>query len=292
MKKRKKSSKAVAVVETEQTAADGKLDTNWFSTLSLEILCRILDYLPFKDVLKLDHKSKLLHEAVSLHLRVKKKIDFTANEIFGWMSDKITDKTLTKLLSRCRDLEYIQGFHVPCLAKRRARGLDSLSVPGITEALDLCKTLKGIEISDIFLLEAILAYLPRVEILGTFKNRIGSFPVDDANTLKLSENPRITSLHLIGVNIPELPPLMYLKHLQLRWVHLSGSHPFVDFAAPQLQTFVMSHCGGTANSNPLKYVRLITTLATASNLQRLELIRVPILGRLDLLGEFDSFPLM
>ncbi|XP_069121250.1 uro-adherence factor A-like [Argopecten irradians] len=255
-------------------------NNSWLLTLSLEILCHILDYLPLKDVMKMDHKSKKLHEAVSLHLRVRKKIDFTENEVFGWMSDKITDKTFTNFLIRCRDVEYINGLHVPYIAKRRTRGLDSLSVPGVTEALALCSNLKGIEISDIYLLEAVLAYLPEVEILGTFKNRIGNFPFDDANKLRLSENPRITSLHLVGVCIPDLPPLMFLKHLQLRWVHLSGQHPFMDFAAPQLQTFVMAHCGGPANSNPLKYVRLIASLATSQNLKRLELIRVPILGGL------------
>ncbi|XP_060065718.1 uncharacterized protein LOC132546039 [Ylistrum balloti] len=267
-----------ASVDTE--AVNSRLDKDWLSVLSLEILCLILDFLPLKDVMKMDHKSKKLNEAVSLHLRVRKKVDFTEEEVFGWMSDKVTDKILSNLLSRCRDLEYIQGLHVPYVAKRRTRGLDTLSVPGITEALALCKNLKGVEISDIFLLEAILAYLPEVEILGTFKNRIGNFPFDDVNKLKLSENPRITSLHLIGVCIPELPPLMFLKHLQLRWVHLSGPHPFMDFAAPQLQTFVMAHCGGPANSNPLKYVRMIASLATSQSLKRLELIRVPILGGL------------
>ncbi|XP_033760977.1 F-box only protein 38-like [Pecten maximus] len=268
------------VVSADKEVEDSMLNKSWLLTLSLEILCHILDHLPLKDVMKMDHKSKKLHEAVSLHLRVRKKIDFTEKDVFGWMSDKITDKTLNNLLIRCRDVEYIQGLHVPYIAKRRTRGLDTLSVPGITEALDLCKNLKGIEISDIYLLEAVLAYLPEVEILGTFKNRIGNFPFDDANKLRLSENPRITSLHLIGVCIPDLPPLMFLKHLQLRWVHLSGQHPFMDFAAPQLQTFVMAHCGGPANSNPLKYVRLIASLATSQNLKRLELIRVPILGGL------------
>ncbi|OWF49713.1 uncharacterized protein LOC110451330 [Mizuhopecten yessoensis] len=280
-KRLKPSIRPAEMVVSANRETGGRMhNKDWLSTLSLEILCHVLDYLPLKDVMKMDHRSKQLHEAVSLHLRVRKKIDFTEKDFFGWMSQTITDKTLSNLLSRCRDLEYVQGLHVPYIAKRRTRGLDTLSVPGITEALALCTNLKGVEISDIFLLEAVLAYLPEVEILGTFKNRIGNFPFDDANKLILSENPRITSLHLIGVSIPELPPLMYLKHLQLRWVNLSGPHPFMDFAAPQLQTFVMAHCGGPANSNPLKYVRLITSLATSQNLKRLELIRVPILGGL------------
>lgn len=45
-----------------------------------------------------------------------------------------------------------------------------------------------------------------------------------------------------------------------------------------LRTFVMRNCAGPTNS--LKYVPLVTGLASARNLEQLELVRVPFLGGL------------
>ena len=246
------------------------------SVLSLEILCNIMNYLHLRDLLKLDHQCRKLNQAVTMHLRVKKMLDFTEGELISWTSDRLSDSSLVHLFKRCQDLQYIYGFHPPFLSKRRQRGSKKLSIPGIIEALSLLKNIKGIEVSDTLVLETLFSYFPHVEILGTFRNRDGCFPVDDLNVLHIPENPWITSMHLIGIVIPKLPAMLHLKHIQLRYVHFINPQPFKDFAVPTLKSFIMANCAGP--SNVLKYVPLIAGLAAARSLQRMELIRVPFLG--------------
>ncbi|KAK3087955.1 hypothetical protein FSP39_012784 [Pinctada imbricata] len=187
---------------------------DYLSQLSLEILCKIFNYLPIRYVMRLDCMSTKMREAVTLHLRVRRSIDLSEHKLYGWMSVKMTDSALYNLLSRCRDLELLYGFHPPQVSNRRRRGHNLLSIPGIVESLNLCKRLRGIELSNI----------------------------------------------------------------QLRWVQLTSPHPFKDFAAPNLQTFVMSHCAGP--NNALKYVPLLANLAAARHLMRLDFIGVPYLGGL------------
>lgn len=69
-----------------------------------------------------------------------------------------------------------------------------------------------------------------------------------------------------------------LRHLYLKWVRLTKPQPFKDFLCVSLRTFVMRNCAGPTNS--LKYVPLVTGLASARNLEQLELVRVPFLGGL------------
>ncbi|XP_063425214.1 F-box only protein 38-like isoform X3 [Mytilus trossulus] len=253
-------------------------DLDYVSTLSLEVLCNIMRYLHLRDFLKLDHLSRKLHNAVTMHLRVKKNLDFSEGELISWMSDRLSDSSLLHLFNRCHDLQYIYGFHPPYLSKRRQRGTKKLSIPGIIESLSVLTHLKGVEVSDTLVLGTLFTYFAHVEVLGTFRNRDGCFPIDDFNVLRIPENPRITSMHLIGIVIPKLPPLIHLKHLQLRYVHFINPQPFKDFAVPSLKSFVMANCAGP--TNVLKYVPLIAGLASARSLQRMELIRVPFLGGL------------
>lgn len=256
---------------------DKHAELDYVSTLSLEVLCNIMRYLHLRDFLKLDHLSKKLHNAVTMHLRVKKNLDFSEGELISWMSDHLSDSSLLHLFKRCHDLQYIYGFHPPYLSKRRQRGTKKLSIPGIIESLSVLTHLKGVEVSDTLVLGTLFTYFAHVEVLGTFRNRDGCFPIDDFNVLRIPENPRITSMHLIGIVIPKLPPLIHLKHLQLRYVHFINPQPFKDFAVPSLKSFVMANCAGP--TNVLKYVPLIAGLASARSLQRMELIRVPFLGR-------------
>ncbi|EMP38141.1 F-box only protein 38 [Chelonia mydas] len=81
-----------------------------------------------------------------------------------------------------------------------------------------------------------------------------------------------------GVNVPEIPCIPMLRHLYLKWVRLTKPQPFKDFLCISLRTFVMRNCAGPTNS--LKYVPLVTGLASARNLEHLELVRVPFLGGL------------
>lgn len=252
------------------------MGVDYLEKLSLEVICHILGYLPLRDVLKLSHLKKKLHEAVSMHLRVCKTLDFTEGQLYAYLTGNLTDVSLSHLLSRCSELRYIYGFHPVSISKRRTRGSKQLSIPGVIDALSLITDLRGIEISSIFLLEAILTYLPQVEVLGTFKNRDRAIPIPPMNRIVLPVNPRITSLNLKGVVLPELPRMDFVKHIHLHWVKLN-QHPFKDFGAPMLQTFVMSNCAGPTNA--LKYVPLMTGLAAARSLTRLVLIRVPFLGK-------------
>lgn len=260
------------------SAGNDKLQScDYLRKLSLEILCKILSYLPLKDVVRLARLSRRMNEAITMHLRLLRDVDFTEGEVYGWMCTGFTDTTFASFLRRCPEVVNIYGLHMRNISKRRHRGSEQLSIPGIISALSSCSNLYGIETSDIFLLEAITNYLPTVNILSHFKNRNGSFPILQKNRFDLHRNPRITTLNLVGVVIPELPRMDFLKSLHLKWVKLTDPHPFKDFGVPLLQTFVMNNCAGPANA--LKYVPLITGLAGARSLKRMELVRVPFLGK-------------
>ena len=213
-------------------------EQNYLNTLSLELLCRILTYLPLKDVMKMEHQSQKLQEAVTLHLRLVTKIDFTEGNIYGWMPTRFSDETFAHFMKRCPEAMYLYGMHLRNLSKRRQRGCEVLSVPGIIAALSSCEKLVGVETCDIFLLEALLTYLPHVEILGIFKNRGGVFPMPPQNKFELTRSPKITSLYLTGVVINDLPRMEHLKHLYLKWTRLNGSNTFQRFWS----TFVKELC--------------------------------------------------
>lgn len=255
---------------------DDNAQEDYFSSLSLELLCRILSYLPLRDVMKMEHQAHKLQEAVTLHLRLVTQIDFTEGNIYGWMPTGFNDETFGRFMKRCPEVMYIYGMHLRNLSKRRQRGCDVLSVPGIISALSSCGKLVGVETCDIFLLEALLTYLSHVEILGIFKNRGGTFPMPPQNKFELTRSPNITSLYLTGVVINDLPRMEHLKHLCLKWTRLTDPTPFKDFGVPLLRSFVMTNCAGPTNA--LKYVPMVTALAAARSLTRLELIRVPFLG--------------
>ncbi|CAH1786496.1 unnamed protein product [Owenia fusiformis] len=251
---------------------------DFLKMLSLEMLCRILNYLSIYDVMKLDCLSSQLHQAVNLHLRVRKWIDFTPGDLYGTGPRGFNDATFLSFMQRCKDLEYIYGFHVPVLVKRKQYPKKCLSIPGAIKGLCCLENLKGIEISDIFLLSAILNLLPHVQVLKAFRNRNGGFPIPETNKLELKPAARVTTLDLTGVVISTVPRLEHTKHLLLNWVKLTDPNPFKDVVFPNLETFVMKNCAGP--NNALKYLTLMTALAAARNLHRLELGRVPFLGGL------------
>uniref|UniRef100_A0A3B5KZJ8 Reverse transcriptase zinc-binding domain-containing protein n=1 Tax=Xiphophorus couchianus TaxID=32473 RepID=A0A3B5KZJ8_9TELE len=136
----------------------------------------------------------------------------------------------------------------------------------------------GLETSHLELVEAIWNYMPQVHILGKFRNRNGAFPIPAENKLTIPVTAKLQTLHLVGVNVPEIPCVSMLRHLYLKWVRLTKPQPFKDFLCVNLRSFVMRNCAGPTNS--LKYVPLVTGLASARNLEQLELVRVPFLGGL------------
>ena len=157
---------------------------DYLSSLSLELLCRIFSNLPIRDVMKMEHQSHKLQEAATLHLRLLRQIDFTEGYIYGWMPTGFSDETFGRFMKRCPEVMYIYGMHLRSLSKRRQRGCEALSVPGIVAALSSCEKLVGVETCDVFLLEAVLTYLPHIEILGIFKNRGGTFPIAAAKQVR------------------------------------------------------------------------------------------------------------
>ena len=94
-----------------------------FSKLSLEITCHILSYLPLRDVVRLESLSRSMHEAVTMHLRLLKDIDFTEGEIYGWMAGGFTDVTFAKFLQRCPDIVNIYGASFKECCKAQATWL-------------------------------------------------------------------------------------------------------------------------------------------------------------------------
>ncbi|XP_047441741.1 F-box only protein 38 [Mugil cephalus] len=251
---------------------------DYINELSHEVLCHIFRYLPMKDIMCMECLSRKLREAVTLYLRVVKVVDLCAGRWWEYMPSGFTDSSFLILLKKMPDLEQLYGLHPRYLERRRVRGYKAFSIPGVLEALQACPNLLGVETSHLELVEAIWNYMPQVHILGKFRNRNGAFPIPPENKLTIPITAKIQTLHLVGVNVPEIPCVPMLRHLYLKWVRLTKPQPFKDFLCVSLRTFVMRNCAGPTNS--LKYVPLVTGLASARNLEQLELVRVPFLGGL------------
>lgn len=255
-----------------------KEDKDYVNELSHEVLCHIFRYLPLKDIISMECLSRKLREAVSLYLRVLRVVDLCAGRWWEYMPSGFTDSSFQILLKKMPDLEQLYGLHPRVLERRRVRGYEAFSIPGILESLQACPSMMGVETSHLELVEAIWNYMPQVHILGKFRNRNGAFPIPLENKLTIPITAKIQTLHLVGVNVPEIPCVAMLRHLYLKWVRLTKPQPFKDFLCVSLKTFVMKNCAGPTNS--LKYVPLVTGLASARNLEQLELVRVPFLGGL------------
>nr|XP_010305878.1 PREDICTED: F-box only protein 38 isoform X2 [Balearica regulorum gibbericeps] len=261
---------------SEPTKAEEPKD--YMNQLSHEVLCHIFRYLPLQDIMCMECLSRKLKEAVTLYLRVVKVVDLCAGRWWEYMPTGFTDSSFLTLLRKMPDIEQLYGLHPRYLERRRVRGHEAFSIPGVLEALQACPNLLGVETSHLELVEAIWTYMPQVHILGKFRNRNGAFPIPPENKLKIPIGAKIQTLHLVGVNVPEIPCIPMLRHLYLKWVRLTKPQPFKDFLCISLRTFVMRNCAGPTNS--LKYVPLVTGLASARNLEHLELVRVPFLGGL------------
>ncbi|XP_078810035.1 F-box only protein 38 isoform X2 [Oryzias latipes] len=251
---------------------------DYINELSHEVLCHIFRYLTMKDIMCMECLSRKLREAVTLYLRVVKVVDLCAGRWWEYMPSGFTDGSFLILLKKMPDLEQLYGLHPRYLERRRVRGFEAFSIPGVLEALQACPNLLGVETSHLELVEAIWNYMPQVHILGKFRNRNGAFPIPAENKLSIPVTAKIQTLHLVGVNVPEVPCVSMLRHLYMKWVRFTKPQPFKDFLCVSLRTFVMRNCAGPTNS--LKYVPLVTGLASARNLEQLELVRVPFLGGL------------
>ncbi|XP_021085505.2 F-box only protein 38 isoform X5 [Mesocricetus auratus] len=275
---RKKSVKVCLVdseVPEEMIADDTK---DYMNQLSHEVLCHIFRYLPLQDIMCMECLSRKLKEAVTLYLRVVRVVDLCAGRWWEYMPSGFTDSSFLTLLKKMPDVEQLYGLHPRYLERRRVRGHEAFSIPGVLEALQACPNLVGVETSHLELVESIWTYMPHVHILGKFRNRNGAFPIPPENKLKIPIGAKIQTLHLVGVNVPEIPCIPMLRHLYMKWVRLTKPQPFKDFLCISLRTFVMRNCAGPTNS--LKYVPLVTGLASARNLEHLEMVRVPFLGGL------------
>ncbi|XP_058252462.1 F-box only protein 38 isoform X1 [Hemibagrus wyckioides] len=275
---RRKSTKTCLVGGSNCTSLQKEEPKDYINELSHEVLCHIFRYLPMPDIMCMECLSRKLQEAVTLYLRVVKMVDLCASRWWEYMPSGFTDTNFLTLLKKMPDLEHLYGLHPRYLERRRVRGYEAFSIPGVLEALQACPRLLGVETSHLELVEAIWNYMPQVHILGKFRNRNGAFPIPPENKLTVPAAAKIQTLHLVGVNVPEIPCVSMLRHLYLEWVRLTKPQPFKDFLCVSLRTFVMRNCAGPTNS--LKYVPLVTGLASARNLEQLELVRVPFLGGL------------
>ncbi|XP_054715946.1 F-box only protein 38-like isoform X2 [Uloborus diversus] len=244
------------------------------SDLSPELLCEIFQCLTLKEVLYFSMLSRKMLFAVDLHLRLRKSIDFCESKVLAFMPSTVTDDTMHSLLKKCPQLEVVYGLNPLHVERRRLRKRSSLTVPGIINALSICPCLKAIETSDLKLLEAIMQQLPQLEIIGRVQNRDAHFPPQASQRFKLQPYPKITTLNLMGVEVPELTAMPHLQHLFLQCVRFTKLQPFRAFIAHNLQTFVMKHCIGPSLS--LRYLSLIIALSSSPCLRRLELVRVPL----------------
>lgn len=136
------------------------------------------------------------------------------------------------LMKKMPDLEQLYGLHPRYLERRRVRGYEAFSIPGVLESLQACPNLivslwneivvvlvyknvcqsvfnyglkrgqylhlQGVETSHLELVEAIWNYMPQVHILGKFRNRNGAFPIPSENKLTIPAAAKIQTLHLVG----------------------------------------------------------------------------------------------
>ncbi|XP_004428733.1 F-box only protein 38 isoform X4 [Diceros bicornis minor] len=275
---RKKSVKTCLMNNEIPEEAISDETKDYMNQLSHEVLCHIFRYLPLQDIMCMECLSRKLKEAVTLYLRVVRVVDLCAGRWWEYMPSGFTDSSFLTLLKKMPDVEQLYGLHPRYLERRRVRGHEAFSIPGVLEALQACPNLVGVETSHLELVESIWTYMPHVHILGKFRNRNGAFPIPPENKLKIPIGAKIQTLHLVGVNVPEIPCIPMLRHLYMKWVRLTKPQPFKDFLCISLRTFVMRNCAGPTNS--LKYVPLVTGLASARNLEHLEMVRVPFLGGL------------
>ncbi|ELK17245.1 F-box only protein 38 [Pteropus alecto] len=275
---RKKSVKTCLMNNETPEEAMSDETKDYMNQLSHEVLCHIFRYLPLQDIMCMECLSRKLKEAVTLYLRVVRVVDLCAGRWWEYMPSGFTDSSFLTLLKKMPDVEQLYGLHPRYLERRRVRGHEAFSIPGVLEALQACPNLVGVETSHLELVESIWTYMPHVHILGKFRNRNGAFPIPPENKLKIPIGAKIQTLHLVGVNVPEIPCIPMLRHLYMKWVRLTKPQPFKDFLCISLRTFVMRNCAGPTNS--LKYVPLVTGLASARNLEHLEMVRVPFLGGL------------
>ena len=72
---------------------------DYLSSLSMEMLCYMLSYLPLRDIMKLDVLSHWLRKAVTMYLRLTNKINLTEDKIYGWMPTAFCDKSFARFVS-------------------------------------------------------------------------------------------------------------------------------------------------------------------------------------------------
>ncbi|KAF4015222.1 hypothetical protein G4228_005983 [Cervus hanglu yarkandensis] len=226
----------------EEAVSDETKD--YMNQLSHEVLCHIFRYLPLQDIMCMECLSRKLKEAVTLYLRVVRVVDLCAGRWWEYMPSGFTDSSFLTLLKKMPDVEQLYGLHPRYLERRRVRGHEAFSIPGVLEALQACPNLVGVETSHLELVESIWTYMPHVHILGKFRNRNGAFPIPPENKLKIPIGAKIQTLHLVGVNVPEIPCIPMLRHLYMKWVRLTKPQPFKDFLCISLRTFVMRNCAG------------------------------------------------
>ncbi|XP_045204705.2 F-box only protein 38-like [Mercenaria mercenaria] len=254
---------------------------DYFNVLSVEMICYIFQYLTLKEMLRFESLSKKLQKAVQASLSIREEIDFNEDvcdkRLFENNLPNMTNKMFSSLLSKLPRLRFIYNFHPANISSYLNVSSDVLTVAAVVDTLVACKSLEGIEISNMDLLENIVSKTSHPKIIGKFQNRNPQFPVLNGSTTVLKDDSRITNLHLVGCSVYYMPQMdSHLEHLYLRMVKFVHHHPFKDFSACKLKTFVMSHCIGP--SSALKYIPLLSALAEARGLKRLELQRVPVLG--------------
>ncbi|XP_060600574.1 F-box only protein 38-like [Ruditapes philippinarum] len=254
---------------------------DYFSVLSVEMICHIFQYLTLREVLRFESLSSKLQRAVYACLAIREEIDFNEEigdkGLFNNNLPNMTNKMFSSLLRKLPRLRNIYNFHPANISSFSSSGSNVLTTPSVCDALTECKFLEGIEISNMDLLENIVSKNDNLKIIGKFANRNREFPVLHGGTTVLKEDCWITNLHLVGCSLYYMPQMdNHLEHLYLRMVKFVHHHPFKDFSACKLKSFVMSHCVGPTSA--LKYIPLLTALADARGLKRLELQRVPFLG--------------
>lgn len=199
-----------------------------FCKLSIEMMCCVFKYLSLKELLRMELMSKKIQSAVHATLKLITHIDFmediSDHRLFEDGLHKLTNRALMRLIAKLPRLKNMYNFHPAGLKNsselyRSSSCPDELSVDGIVTALMSSKTLDGIEISNLELFEVITRDAPHLKILGRFANREKCFPTMCSRSIELTEESRVTNIHLVGCSVSQLPPMdTHLEHLYLRYL--------------------------------------------------------------------------
>jgi hypothetical protein len=263
----------------KQAKLDGEQDTEkavatgpGLQDLDTDTLVNILSYLSLAEALRMESMHSKLADAVSVHLRLRKKLNLTEGRWSMEVPKTLTDEIFIRLMARCENVKEVDGVHPKDTRPPKDNDI-KLTPEGVIEGLKQCSKLKAVGTSSIPVFNYLVQERPTVTI-GQFANRHTTFPPIPGRKVVLTANLRVVSVNLSAVHVPRLPEMPMLAELILKWVEFDEPQPFEKLEVFSLHRFSMKHCICLGDPQAT-YEQLFQALGHAHRLKHLELVRVP-----------------